>query len=110
MLWVRWEPNATKAVNHVNFFEDPGTVDFLVRALRGQTHPATPIVIEQDLPSGKRRNAVRTDGRPTIAATPAREQPAPAMPIVQAVPAVHVLPAGCPWFRVPSRTMCFRLR
>ena len=80
-----------KPVNHVNFFEDPGTVDFLVRALRGQAHPATPIIIEQDLPSGKRRSAVRIDGRPSIAAPHA---PVPAAPIVQAVPAARILPVA----------------
>ena len=68
-----------KPVNHVNFFEDPGTVDFLVGALRGQPHSAAAIVIERDLPTGKRRGFVRTDSQPALAATPAREQPATAL-------------------------------
>ena len=93
-------------VNHVNFFEDPGTVDFLVRALRGQSQPATPIVIEQDLPSGKRRGAVRADGRPTIAATPS---PAPAVPIVQAVPAARILPAAVSLTQSPEPDDVFQI-
>jgi hypothetical protein len=69
-----------KAVNHVNFFEDPGTVDFLVRALRGQSQPGTAMVIEQNLPSGKRRGAVRADMRPAMAATSRRDQAATISP------------------------------
>ena len=81
-----------KAVNHVNFFDDPGTVDFLVRALRGEAQPAAPIDIEHDLPSGKRRGAVRTEARPTIAAGPALQQPATISPTVAATPASKAVP------------------
>ena len=76
-------------VNHVNFFEDPGTVDFLVRALRGQTQPGTPIEIETNLPSGRRRGAgrpeVQREGRPAVrpeTAPPLREERSPALPAV----------------------------
>ena len=67
-------------VNHVNFFQDPGTVDFLVRALRGQPQPATPIDLEHDLPSGRRRGAARMESpSPAVAATP-REEPTATQP------------------------------
>ncbi len=62
-------------VNHVNFFGDPGTVDFLVRALRGDAQPVTPIDINHDLPSGRRRGAARIEA-PTPG-VPARRREAP---------------------------------
>ncbi len=95
-----------KPVNHVNFFEDPSTVDFLVRALRGQSHPATSIVIEQDLPSGRRRNAVHVDGRAIIAATPS---PAPAMPTAQAVPAGRIIPVAVSLTQSPEPDDVFQI-
>ena len=95
-----------KPVNHVNFFEDPGTVDFLVRALRGQSHPATSIVIEQDLPSGRRRSAVPVDGRPSMAAT---SSPAPAMATAQAVPAARILPVAVSLTQSPEPDDVFQI-
>ena len=82
-----------KPINHVNFFEDPATVDFIVRALQGQPQPAQAIVIERDLPSGKRRGISRTDMQPVIAATAPREQPAAALMPVRPVPAAASVPA-----------------
>ncbi len=81
-------------VNHVNFFEDPGTVDFLVRALRGEAQPVTPINIDHDLPSGRRRGAALME--PPSAGSPARrreEPPAikPALPAIQVTPPVTAL-------------------
>ena len=84
-----------KAVNHMNFFDDPGTVDFLVRALRGEAQPAAPVDIDHDLPSGKRRGAVRVEARLTLAAGAAHEQPATASPAITAAPALRaVSPMG----------------
>ncbi|WHZ15243.1 MAG: hypothetical protein OJF52_002084 [Nitrospira sp.] len=81
-----------QAVNHVNFFEDPGTVDFLVRALRGQAQPAQPIDVDHDLPSGRRRGTAHTEERP--AAAPAeREGQARTVPMLQVAPAARPLPA-----------------
>lgn len=62
-------------VNHVNFFEDPTTVDFLVRALRGQAQPSTAVDVETNLPSGRRRGIARTEAR-----RPARAEPRPEVP------------------------------
>ena len=62
-------------VNHVNFFEDPGTVDFLVRALRGEAQPVTPIDIDHNLPSGRRRGLARTEMRPPVPVAPRPEAP-----------------------------------
>ena len=64
-----------KAVNHVNFFDDPGTVDFLVRALRGQAQPVTPIDIAHDLPSGRRRGVARVEAPSPAAASKPRVEP-----------------------------------
>ncbi len=65
-----------KPVNHVNFFDAPGTVDFLVRALRGQAQPVTPIDIAHDLPSGRRRGVARVEApSPTAAARTPEEPP-----------------------------------
>ncbi len=69
-----------QAVNHVNFFNDPGTVDFLLRALRGQPHPCTPVEIDQDLPSGKRRGAVKSAAVAGAPATLRQQPPAAATP------------------------------
>ncbi len=80
-------------VNHTNFFEDPGTVDFLVRGLRGQAQPVTPVDIDHDLPSGRRRGAARAEGQPGLAVKPAREQRAPTIPVVQPIATVHAQPA-----------------
>lgn len=82
-----------KPVNHVNFFEDPRTVDFLVRALSGQPQPAAAIVVEQDLPSGKRRSVLRTEDRPVIATSPVREQALTTPPTVPATQVVRPTPA-----------------
>jgi hypothetical protein len=95
-------------VNHVNFFEDPGTVDFLVRALRGQSQPATAMVIEQNLPSGRRRGVVRADERPAIAATPARKQPA-TQPTVPATQAVSPAPAVASLTQSPQPDDVFQI-
>ena len=95
-----------KPVNHVNFFEDPSTVDFLIRALRGQSHPATSIVIEQDLPCGRRRSAVHVNGRPSMAATPS---PAPAIPTAQAVPAARILPVAVSLTQSPEPDDVFQI-
>ncbi|MBA5872960.1 MAG: CHAT domain-containing protein [Nitrospira sp. CR1.2] len=70
-------------VNHVNFFDDPGTVDFLVRALSGQAQPITPIDIAHDLPSGRRRGVARMESPSvTVAARTREEVPAlrPSLP------------------------------
>ncbi len=82
-----------KAVNHVNFFDDSGTVDFLARALRGETQPAAPIDIDHDLPSGRRRGHARAEGQPGLAAKSADEPRLVPAPAVQATPIVHTITA-----------------
>ncbi|MDP9132442.1 MAG: CHAT domain-containing protein, partial [Nitrospirota bacterium] len=96
-------------VNHVNFFEDPGTVDFLVRALRGQMQPGTPIEIETSLPSGRRRGAARADERPVLAGRPPREIPVSAVPLGQAVPALPVLQAAVSLVQSPEPDDVFQI-
>ena len=98
-----------RAVNHVNFFDDPATVDFLVRALRGQAQPAQPIAIEQDLPSGRRRGAARTEGRAAIASTPTGEERAPAVPTVPVLPTVQAIPAGASLTQSPEPDDVFQI-
>ncbi len=83
-----------RPVNHVNFFEDPGTVDFLVRALRGDAQPVTPMDIARDLPSGRRRGAALLKTPPPVVPPERREEPPasrPAVPAVQAAPPVSSL-------------------
>ena len=94
-------------VNHVNFFQDPGTVDFLVRALRGQPQPATPIDLEHDLPSGRRRGAARMESpSPAVAATP-REEPTATQPALLLNVSAHPSPRLRPRRNL---TTCFTLR
>ena len=76
-------------VNHVNFFEDPRTVDFLIRALKGEPQTVTPVDIAAALPSGRRRGGPRADVRPGIrdaprpeAGKPVREEKTPMLPAV----------------------------
>ena len=78
-------------VNHVNFFQDPGTVDFLVRALRGESQLLTPIDCNGDLPTGRRRGAALQKTPPAAVPTVRREeQPTtrPTLPAVQVNPPV----------------------
>ncbi|MBS0171512.1 MAG: CHAT domain-containing protein [Nitrospira sp.] len=81
-------------VNHVNFFQDPGTVDFLVRALRGESQSIAPIDCDRDLPSGRRRSAVLPK-TPAAGLPTARreEQPStrPTVPAAQVNPTVATL-------------------
>jgi hypothetical protein len=73
-------------VSHVNFFEDPGTVDFLVRALRGDAQPIAPIDIHHDLPSGRRRGAALLKMPHVGLPSERREEPPtsrPALPALQ---------------------------
>ncbi|MCS6297238.1 MAG: CHAT domain-containing protein [Nitrospira sp.] len=81
-------------VNHVNFFEDPGTVDFLVRALRGEPQPVTPIELDHDLPSGRRRGAALLKMPPTNLPAERRDEPPtsrPTLPAPQVNPPVTTL-------------------
>ena len=81
-------------VNHVNFFEDPGTVDFLVRALRGEPQPVTPIELDHDLPSGRRRGAALLKMPPTGLPAERRDEPPtsrPTLPAPQVNPPVTTL-------------------
>ena len=83
-----------KAVNHVNFFEDPGTVDFLVRALRGEPQSISAIDIDRDLPSGRRRGTALLKAPAAGVPTGHREeQPSvkPTLPTVQVHPPVVTL-------------------
>ncbi|MBA5870467.1 MAG: CHAT domain-containing protein [Nitrospira sp. CR2.1] len=82
-------------VNHVNFFDDPGTVDFLVRALRGQAQPITPIDIAHDLPSGRRRGVARMESPSATMAARTREEPpalGPSLPPQRASASTAPLP------------------
>lgn len=78
-------------VNHVNFFQDPGTVDFLVRALRGESQAITPIDCNRDLPSGRRRSAALLKAPAAGVPIERREEqppPRPTLPAVQVNPPV----------------------
>lgn len=97
-----------KPVNHVNFFDDPGTVDFLVRALQGQTQPSKPIDVDHDLPSGRRRGTARTEEKP-VAAPAHRDAPAQTVPILQAAPAAQVLPAVASLTHSPEPDEVFQI-
>ena len=74
-------------VNHVNFFQDPGTVDFLVRALRGESQLVTPIDCNRDLPTGRRRGAALQKTPPAAVPIAPREEQAPTRPVLPAVQA-----------------------
>ncbi len=59
-------------VHHTNFFSQPATVDFLVRALRGDPQPLPPLDPGQNLPFRGRRGAAAV---PTPAPLPAPVSP-----------------------------------
>jgi hypothetical protein len=85
-----------QAVNHVNFFNDPGTVDFLVCALNGHAHPARPLEVERNLPYGRRRGAVRAEERPAGAAATARQEPVAAVQVTVPLPMAETVPTSQP--------------
>ncbi|MBI1791108.1 MAG: hypothetical protein HYR60_26560, partial [Acidobacteria bacterium] len=63
------------AVHHTNFFSRPESIDFLVRALRGEAQPLAPLDPNQDLAFRGRRGAVAVTPAPGQPPSPAPEMP-----------------------------------